>query len=57
MVDQLKSKGQYAYVVETQSAQDNKFYRVRVGQMTSLSEAKDLEIKLSGQGYPTLIYP
>jgi tetratricopeptide (TPR) repeat protein len=57
LVDELKSNGQYAYIVETTTPDNKKFYRVRVGQMTSLSDAQTLEAKLSQLGYPTLIYP
>jgi tetratricopeptide (TPR) repeat protein len=54
--NELKDAGHYAYIVETTS--DNRiFYRVRVGQMTSLKDAKDMETKLAQLGYPTLIYP
>ena len=56
LVEDLKAKGQYVYMVETTS-QGKKFYRVRVGQMTSLSDAQTLEAKLVQSGYPTLIYP
>ncbi len=57
LINQLKSGGQYAYVVETTSPDGKAFYRVRVGQMTSLTEAKQLEQSLAKLGYPTLIYP
>jgi tetratricopeptide (TPR) repeat protein len=57
LMEELKSKDQYAYVVETTSTDGKKFYRVRVGQMTSLSQAQALESQLGRQGYPTLIYP
>ena len=55
--DELKSKGQYAYVVQTTSTEGKIFYRVRVGQVQSLKDAHAIESKLSIQGYPTLIYP
>lgn len=57
LMEQLKAKGQYAYIVETNTVDGKKFYRVRVGQMTYLSEAQTLEGHLSQLGYPTLIYP
>lgn len=57
LMEELKAKSQYAYIVETKSADGKKFYRVRVGQSTSLNDAQSLESKLSGLGYPTLIYP
>ena len=57
LADELKSGGQYAYIVETMSLEGEKFFRVRVGQISSLNEAQALESKLSKQGYPTLIYP
>ena len=54
---ELQDKGEYAYIVETIDAQGNQFYRVRVGKFSQLSQAKDLKQKMSGQGYPTFIYP
>jgi len=57
LTDELKIGGQYAYIVETMSLEGKKFYRVRVGQITSLSDAQTLEAKLAQLGYPTLIYP
>ena len=57
LIDDLKAGGQYAYVVETTAADGQKFYRVRVGQMSSLKDAEDLEKRLAKLGYPTLIYP
>lgn len=56
LADELKAKGQYAYIVET-DANGKTFCRVRVGQMASLADAKDLQAQLSTQGYPALIYP
>ncbi len=55
--EELKAKGQYAYVVETSTENTKEYYRVRVGQMRSLGDAQSLENQLSRQGYPTLIYP
>ena len=57
LLEQLKAKGQYVYIVETIANDEKKFYRVRVGQITSLSDAQTLEAKLAQLGYPTLIYP
>ena len=57
LIDDLKAGGQYAYVVETTAADGQKFYRVRVGQMSSLKDAEDLEKRLAQLGYPTMIYP
>ncbi len=55
--NELKISGHYAYIVEMLSPEGSKFYRVRVGQMTSLPDAKNLEKRLAQLGYPTLIYP
>ncbi len=55
--EQIHAKGQYAYVIETTSSDGKKFFRVRVGQMASLSDAQALEGQLTQWGYPTLIYP
>jgi hypothetical protein len=57
LIDGLKGSGQYAYVVETNGANGQKYYRVRVGQMSSLKDAEDLKVRLDKLGYPTLIYP
>jgi len=57
MVQELVDKKEYAYVVETRSNDGKTLFRVRVGQLASLKDARALENKLSGQGYPTLIYP
>ncbi len=57
LMEQLRSNGQYVYIVETTSFDNKRFYRVRIGQTTSLSDAKTLEAKLSHLGLPTLIYP
>jgi tetratricopeptide (TPR) repeat protein len=54
---ELKRMGEYAYIVETMDQNNNQFYRVRVGQLAGLKEAQKLKTKLSGMGYPTLIYP
>ena len=57
LMEDLKAANQYAYIVETSPADGKTFYRVRVGQMTSLSDAQSLESRLGKLGYPTLIYP
>ncbi|MCB9747356.1 MAG: SPOR domain-containing protein [Candidatus Omnitrophica bacterium] len=54
---ELKAKDEYAYIVETVNQHNQKFYRVRVGQLAGLNDAKKLKRKLSKQGYPTTIYP
>ncbi len=54
---ELKQQDEYAYIVETVDRQQRKFYRVRVGQMTELSEAKLLKTRFSKLGYPAQIYP
>jgi len=57
LMEELKSNGQYAYIVETVTPDNKKFYRVRVGQTTSIADAQTLESKLCKLGYPTLICP
>ena len=57
LIDDLKGSGQYAYVVETTASDGQKYYRVRVGQMSSLKDAEALKKSLDKLGYPTLIYP
>ncbi|MFH1359673.1 MAG: SPOR domain-containing protein [Candidatus Omnitrophota bacterium] len=57
LVEELEQKGEYAYMVETTDRKGQKFYRVRVGEFTSLEDAKRLKTKLSKLGYPTRIYP
>jgi tetratricopeptide (TPR) repeat protein len=57
LIDSLKNGEQYAYVIETTSSDGQKYYRVRVGQMSSLKDAEDLKKRLDKLGYPTLIYP
>jgi tetratricopeptide (TPR) repeat protein len=57
LINDLKGNGQYAYVVETSPAGQT-YYRVRVGQMSSLKEAESLKKRLDKLlGYSTLIYP
>jgi cell division septation protein DedD len=57
LINDLKGSGQYVYVVETAAPGGQKYYRVRVGQMSSLESAEDLKKRLDKLGYPTLIYP
>jgi tetratricopeptide (TPR) repeat protein len=57
LIDDLKGNGQYAYVVETSGSDGQTYYRVRVGQMSSLTQAEELKKSLDKLGYPTLIYP
>lgn len=57
LVDELKQKQEYAYIVETVDQQNKKFYRVRVGQLAMLKEAQNLKTRLARLGYPTQIYP
>jgi len=57
LIDDLKGTGQYAYVIETAGPDGQTYYRVRVGQMSSLNDAEDLKKRLDKLGYPTLIYP
>lgn len=54
---ELKSHGEYAYVVEMASPKGQIFYRVRVGQLAYLDQAEELRQKLAKQGYPGKIYP
>jgi TolA-binding protein len=57
LIDDLKGNGQYAYVVEATGSDGQTYYRVRVGQMSSLNDAESLKERLDKLGYPTLIYP
>ena len=57
LVTDLEKKGEYAYIVETIDREGRKFFRVRVGKLSLLNEAQQLEKKLSQLGYPTRIYP
>lgn len=57
LVDELKGKSHYAYIVEFQDKDNKKIYRVRVGQLAQLNEAENLKTKLSQLGYPARIYP
>jgi len=57
LVGELRLKGQYGYIVETEDKKGNIFYRVRVGEVASLDAANKLKERLSTLGYPALIYP
>ena len=57
LMAELLDRKEYAYIVETRSAEGRAYYRVRAGRLTTLQDARELEKKLSGFGYPTLIYP
>jgi outer membrane protein assembly factor BamD (BamD/ComL family) len=57
LVEELKNRDQYAYTVAIDAPGGKTFYRVRVGQMTSLGDAQALENELTKLGYPTLIFP
>jgi tetratricopeptide (TPR) repeat protein len=57
LVAELTQRKEYAYMVETRGTAGKTYYRVRVGQLSALKDAKELETKLVGLGYPTLIYP
>ncbi|MBF0512041.1 MAG: SPOR domain-containing protein [Candidatus Omnitrophica bacterium] len=57
LIDELKTSEPYAYIVETSGPDNHKYYRVRVGQMSSLKDAQALKKRLDRLGYPTLIYP
>ena len=57
LVNELKEKGQYAYIVETKDKNAKRLFRVRVGQFARLNEAQHLKDQLSTLGYSTHIYP
>ncbi|MBI3617145.1 MAG: SPOR domain-containing protein [Candidatus Omnitrophica bacterium] len=57
LVDELKQKEEYAYIIESGDSQNRKFYRVRVGQLAMLKEAQALKNRLAKFGYPAQIYP
>lgn len=57
VIDELRAEGHYGYIVETKDQEGKIFYRVRVGELSSLNSAEKLKEKLSTLGYPTLIYP
>ena len=55
--ERIKGKDEYAYIVETVDSSGRKFYRVRVGQLSLLKDAKELKKKLADLGYPSEVYP
>ena len=57
LLQELKQKDEYSYIVETVDKEGRKFYRVRVGQLATLAEARELRSKMSRLGYPTQIFP
>ena len=57
LMQELKGKDEYAYIVETMDPNHKTFYRVRVGELGKLKEAQNLKSKLAKLGYPTRIYP
>ena len=57
LATELKQRNMYAYIVETTDKAGRTFYRVRIGQLTLLKDAKNLENELSALGYPAQIYP
>ena len=57
LTQQLKTNGEYAYMIETVDQTGQTFYRVRVGRFSLLSEARSQKKRLAELGYPTLIYP
>ncbi len=56
-IEELRAQGEYAYIVQTTDREGRVFYRVRVGEVSSLNSARRVEERLAGFGYPTLIYP
>ncbi len=57
LVDTLKQKEEYAYIIESVDTQNRKFYKVRVGQLAMLKDAQALKNRLAKSGYPAQIYP
>lgn len=57
LVEELKAQGLYAFTVETVNREARHFYRVRVGELSTVAEAEQLKQQLVNLGYPTLIYP
>ena len=57
LVNELNMKEKYAFIVESSDRNNKTFYRVRVGQLSLLNDAKKLSKELSDEGYPTKIYP
>lgn len=57
LVEELVGKNEYAYIVERLDPDNKIFFRVRVGQLSRLDEARQLKTKLAHEGYPAQIYP
>jgi tetratricopeptide (TPR) repeat protein len=57
LVAELQRRGIYAYIIETNDKEDRHFYRVRIGELSTVSEAQKLKEHLASLGYPTQIYP
>ena len=57
LIQQLNAEGRTAYIFEVKDHLGQKYYRVRVGQLSYLDQAKGLQDQLAKQGYPTRIYP
>ena len=57
LLQKLSEKKEYAYIVEAATSDGKKLYRVRVGQLSTLGDAKALETQLAKEGYSTMIYP
>lgn len=57
LTEEINRRGEYAFMVETRGLDGRKFYRVRVGRLSALKDARQLESRLAGLGYPALIYP
>jgi tetratricopeptide (TPR) repeat protein len=56
LAQKLKDKSYPAYV-ESATLKDRVIYKVRIGKFENRSQARKMEIELSGLGYPTKIYP
>ena len=57
LIEAFRRRQEYAYMIEMKDRDNRTFYRVRVGQMTRLHQAKKLQSKLSREGFPAEIYP
>jgi len=57
LIENLKVGGNDAYMIEIRATDGERFYRVRIGKMSSLKEAEELEQRITKLGYPALIYP
>ncbi|MBL7132064.1 MAG: tetratricopeptide repeat protein [Candidatus Omnitrophica bacterium] len=56
LTNELVTKDYDCYIMEAKVDND-RFYRVRVGKLSSRKEAIQLKERLSRQGYPVIIYP